>query len=76
LKRICESFPQLSCGRSLKLLNGWPKSLPSLLIVNYPVPNELGVVESAITIVYEPDLSNHTVIIHYVRHRKEVYRRL
>jgi mRNA interferase RelE/StbE len=27
-------------------------------------------------IVYELDLSNHTVIIHYVRHRKEVYRRL
>ena len=27
-------------------------------------------------IIYELDLPNHTVIIHYVRHRKEVYRRL
>lgn len=27
-------------------------------------------------IVYELDLPNHTVIILYVRHRKEVYRRL
>lgn len=27
-------------------------------------------------IIYELDLSNHTVIIHYVRHRKEVYRRV
>ena len=27
-------------------------------------------------IVYELDLPEHTVIIHYVRHRKEVYRRL
>ena len=26
-------------------------------------------------IIYELDLLNHTVIIHYVRHRKEVYRR-
>ena len=25
-------------------------------------------------IVYELDLPDHTVIIHYVRHRKEVYR--
>lgn len=27
-------------------------------------------------IIYELDLSNHSIIIHYVRHRKEVYRRL
>ncbi|KAB0670374.1 type II toxin-antitoxin system RelE/ParE family toxin [Oryzomonas sagensis] len=27
-------------------------------------------------IVYELDLANRTVIIHYVRHRREVYRRL
>jgi len=26
-------------------------------------------------IIYELDVSNHTVIIHYVPHRKEVYRR-
>jgi len=27
-------------------------------------------------IIYELDLPNHAVIIHYVRHRREVYRRL
>jgi len=27
-------------------------------------------------IIYELDLSSHTITIHYVRHRKEVYRRL
>jgi mRNA interferase RelE/StbE len=27
-------------------------------------------------IIYELDLSSHTVVIHYVRHRREVYRRL
>jgi mRNA interferase RelE/StbE len=27
-------------------------------------------------IIYELDIPNHTVIIHYVRHRREVYRRL